>query len=231
MRRALCCTALLVAAACVPRVSVPEGERQRAARELDGQRRFARVALFVGQFYGDSSRLLVSDQPLDELDLLETTDGKVISPPPADRVILPGTPLTIRAVEFPTGMLIAKRIVMTPRYHPWVYLTLEGEPRPLVFVLPQTLTSAEAVRVAVERVLATTDVGAEFQGLPAVQRTAIARKDLVEGMAPSAVEMAWGYPEKELIDRPARTEEWTWPGGRRKGFFRDGKLVRWLQPR
>ena len=103
---------------------------------------------------------------------------------------------------------------MTPRYHPWVYLALEGEPRPAVLVLPQTLASAEEVRAELERVLAVADPGTTFQALPEAQRTAIGRKELFEGMSPSAAEMAWGYPERKVIDRPAGAEEWSWPAGR-----------------
>jgi hypothetical protein len=43
--------------------------------------------------------------------------------------------------------------------------------------------------------------------------------------------MAWGYPEKKVIDRPAATEEWSWAEGRRKAFLHEGKLVRWEAPR
>jgi hypothetical protein len=218
---------LLLGAGCFPRVSVPEQERQRASRELEGQRRVTKVAVFVGPFFEDPSKLLVSDQPFQELDLLETMSGSVVAPPPAERVLPPGTPLRVDKVEFPTGWLIAKRVVMTPRYHPWVYLSLEGEPRPLVLVLPQTLTSAEDVRVEIERVAGTTDPSPALQALPDRQRTAIARKDIVEGMSPQAIEMAWGYPEKKVIDRPSNSEEWTWPGGKRKASLRQGKLVRW----
>jgi hypothetical protein len=229
MRRLLPINVLLVlvAVACAPRVSVPEGERQRASRELEGQRRFAKVALFVGPFFGDGSKLLVTDEPAEDLDLLETGDGKVITPPPPERVLLPGTPLRIESVEFPTGWLIARRVVMTPRYHPWAYLALEGEPRPLVVVLPQTLSSADDVRGELERVLGADDPGPAFRALPDAQRAAVARKQPLEGMGPRALEMAWGYPEKKVIDRPAGTEDWTWPGGRREAFLRGGQLVRW----
>ena len=218
---------LLLGSACVPRVNVPEGERQRASRELEGQRRVTKVAVYVGPFFGDGSKLLVSDQPFQELDLLRRPDDSVISPPPADRVLPPGTPLRVEKVEFPTGWTIAGRVVTTPRYHPWVYLTLEGEPLPLVLVLPQTLASAEEVRVEMERVAGTSDPGPALRALPDRQRAAIAKKELVEGMSPQAIEMAWGYPEKKVIDRPANTEEWIWPAGKRRASLRAGKLVRW----
>ena len=174
--------ASLVCAACYPRASVPDTERALASRELEGQRRSTKVALHVGPFFGDGSKLLASDQPFEELDLLQTADHEPITPPRAERILTPGTPVRVEKVEFPTGWLIAKRIVMTPRYHPWVYLSLEGEQRPLVLVLPQTLATAEDVRVELERTLGTGDTAAAFQALPAAQRVAVSRKQLVEGM-------------------------------------------------
>jgi len=66
-----------------------------------------------------------------------------------------------------------------------------------------------------------------FAALPQDQRDAIGRKELIEGMGLRAVEMAWGLPERRRIDRPASTEEWTWPDGKRKAFFQDERLVRW----
>lgn len=227
MLRALLLAAALLATACTPRAVVPEGERQRA-RELEGARRYARVALFVGPFFGDSSKLLASDQPFGELDLLTTSTGSPIAPPPAERVLLPGTPLRVERVEFPTGWIIARRVVMTPRYHPWVYLTVEGDSRPLVLVLSQTVKSADEVRAEIERVLVPdAGAGSGFQSLPDEQRSAVARKELVEGMGPPAIEMAWGYPERKIVDRPAASEEWVWPEGKRRAFLRGGKLQRW----
>jgi hypothetical protein len=226
MRRCLL-PLLLSLAACFPRASVPEGERERAARELEGQLRYAKVALFLGPLYGDDRKLLVSDQPVEELDLLENVDGKPIQAPQPDRVILPGTPLRVRAVEFPTGWIIASRVVMTPRYHPWVYLELPDDQRPAVVVLSQLVASADDVKTELERYVGTVDASQAFRALPEVQRAAIALKRPLDGMGPQALELAWGYPEKKVIDRPAGTEEWSWSEGRRKASLRDGKLVRW----
>src|SRR5689334_15035973 len=107
----------LVCAACYPRASVPDTERALASRELEGQHRSVKVALLVGPFFGDGAKLLASDQPFEELELLQTTGQETITPPRAERILPPGTPVRIEKVEFPTGWLIAKRVVMTPRYH------------------------------------------------------------------------------------------------------------------
>jgi hypothetical protein len=229
MRRALP-TMLLLAAACVPRVNVPEGERQRVAEELAGTSRFLRVAVYVGPFFGDRTMALVSDRPYSELDLLENPDGKTILPPPAERILPPGTRVGIQQVQFPTGVIIFSRPVMTPRYHPWVFLGVEGDERPYVLVLPQTAASLEDVRGDVDRVLVADDPGPAFRALPQAQREAILKKEPVEGMGRQALDMAWGYPDKIVVDRPAGTEEWTWTGGKRRAFLQDERLVRW-EPR
>jgi hypothetical protein len=38
--------------------------------------------------------------------------------------------------------------------------------------------------------------------------------------------MAWGYPERRIVDRPAGKEQWIWPGGRRKAWLEDDRVVR-----
>jgi hypothetical protein len=223
----LLAAALLLAAACVPRATIPDADRARATQDLTGQLRWLRTAAFVGPFYGDRDKALLSDQPLGELDLLENPEGQVIAPPPAERVLPPGTPLRIRSVEFPTGMLIASRVVLSPRYHPWVILEAPDESRPLVLVLSQTLASYDQALAEVDRMLAADDPSPALRALPAAQRDAVLRKGLVEGMGPSAISMAWGRPQKKIVDRPAGTEEWVWAEGRRRAFLQDDRLVRW----
>jgi hypothetical protein len=218
--------AALPSAGCTPAVVVPDAERLRVTRELEGRRRWLRVAVFVGPFFGDSRKALVSDQPFSELDLLETPGGQTIAPPQAERVLPPGTPVVIQRVEFPTPLLIAQRVLMTPRYHPWAWLEAPGEPRPLILVLPQRLASYEEVRVELERILATSDPTRDLQALSEGQRRAVEKKELLEGMGPAAVTMAWGYPERRVVDRPAGKEQWIWPGGRRKAWLEDERLVR-----
>ncbi len=230
MRALLPLAILLALAGCVPRAVIPDAERQKVSADLDGRRRYLRVAAYVAPLFGDRAKLLVSDQPLGELDLVETGDGTPIAPPPAERILPPGTPVRISQVEFPTAWLIARRVVMTPRYHPWAFLEVEGDRRPYVVVLSQTAASADDVRLELDRLLTADDPSSSLAALPQDQRDAILRKEPVEGMGARALEMTWGTPEKKRIDRPAASEEWTWPGGKRRAFFQDEKLVRW-EPR
>jgi hypothetical protein len=154
----------------------------------------------------------------------------VITPPPAQRVLPPGTPVRIARIEFPTGWIYAQRVVMTPRDRPWVLLEVAGEAKPLVLVLSPQLATFDDVRLELDRWLTVVDPTPALRGLPEEHQGAIGAKRLVDDMVPRAVEMAWGYPERKVIDRPAATEEWSWGGGRRRAWFADGRLRRW-QPR
>ncbi len=232
MRRALVLAfafALLPLAACAPRAVIPDAERERVGHELDGQTRFLRVAAYVEPLWGDRTKVLVTDAPAAEIDLVESAGGAPVAPPPAERILAPGTAVRIRQVEFPSGWTIAKRVVMTPRYHPWVYLEVPGEERTGILVLSQTAASLDEVRGEIDRLLTPDDPASAFQALPQEQRDAILKKEIAEGMSPRAVEMAWGLPERRKIDKPAGTEEWTWPGGKRKASFQDDRLTRFEQ--
>jgi hypothetical protein len=227
MRRALLLAAtLLPLAACAPRAVIPDAERERVRRELSGERRWLRAAVYAGPLFGDTAKVLLSDQPLDELDLLQTASGDPIPPPPAERILPPGTAVRIAEVEFPTGWAIARRVVMSPRYHPWVLVEVPGDARPHVVVLSQAAASFEDVRGELDRILIRDDPSSALAALPEEQRAAVLRKALVEGMSPRAVELSWGLPERMKIDRPTGAEEWSWPGGKRRAFFQDERLVR-----
>jgi hypothetical protein len=228
MRKALLLvSALAPLASCAPRAVIPDAERERVHRELAGEQRWLRAAAFAGPLWGDRTRVLLTDQPPSELQLVLSPSGDPIAPPPAERIVPPGTSVRIQDVEFPTGWIIARRVVMTPRYHPWAILEVAGDARPHVIVLSQTAASFDDVRAELDRILTKDDPSSSFSALPADQRAAIAKKELVEGMPLRAVEMAWGLPERRKIDRPTAAEEWTWPGGKRRAFFQDDRLVRW----
>jgi hypothetical protein len=228
MRKALLLAAALVPlAACAPRAVIPDLERERVNHELAGAQRWLRVAAYAAPLWGDQSRVLLSDQPLSELELVLSPGGDPIAPPPVERIVPPGTRVRLEDVEFPTGWTIARRVIMTPRYHPWAILEVPGDARPHVIVLSQTAASFDEVRGELDRILTKDDPSSFYAALPGEQRAAVAKKELVEGMGLRAVEMAWGLPEKKKIDRPAATEQWTWPNGKRRAFFQDDRLVRW----
>jgi hypothetical protein len=229
MARALAAALVLTSlVACTPRAVIPDAERQRVSAELGGQQRWLRVAVYAYPLWGDRSKVMLSDAPPEEIDLVETTGGEPVAPPAAERILAPGTPVRIEEIEFPTGWIIAKRVVMSPRYHPWVVLDApQVGGRVPILVLSQTAVSFDDVRAEVDRILTADDPSTLFGALPQEQRAAILKKELVEGMSLRAVEMAWGLPERKHIDRPTGREDWTWPGGKRRAFFQDERLTRW----
>ncbi len=230
MRKALLPLAPLVpllALACrTPTLVIPEADQQRAERELSGQQRFLRVAVYAGPLWSDTEKVFVTDRPAGEIDLVEEPNGKPIPPPKAERIVPPGTPVTIRNVEFPVGFTVNQRVLVSPRYHPWVYLSVADDKRPYVIVLPQDVKTFEDVRLELERYLTTDDPRPALAALPAEVRELVLRKDVAPGMSGRAVEMAWGLPERKRIDRPASTEEWFWPDGKRHVVLRDDQVSR-----
>jgi hypothetical protein len=224
MRRLTAALALL--SACVPPSQLPVEGREAVARSLSGQPRYLRVAVYVAPFFGDGSRVLLSDRPVGELQVLETPDGSPITPPPATRILPPGTPVFVDGVQFPTGTAAWSRPLTTPRYNPWLMATVEGVAKPAVLVLSTDNARTADVLAEVGRVLTPDDPTAIFAALPEGIRQAIREKALVEGMTREAVAMAWGYPDRIVMDRPSRTEDWFWKNSTRRASFQDDRLVR-----
>ncbi len=84
MHRALLLATSVLALAvlgCAPRVVIPDAERDRVRRELTAEQRWLRVSAFAAPFWGDTTKVLLTDQPVGELDLVETTGGAPVPPP------------------------------------------------------------------------------------------------------------------------------------------------------
>jgi hypothetical protein len=225
MRR-VAAAAIALLSACVPPSQLPPEGRETVVRSLAQQPRYLRVAVYVAPFFGDGSRVLISDRPVAELQVLESTDGKPITPPPATRVLPPGTPVFVDGVQFPTGTVAWSRPLTTPRYNPWLLATVEGIAKPAVLVLSTENARAADVLAEVGRVLTPDDPTTIYAALSESVREAIREKTVVEGMTRESVAMAWGYPDRIVMDRPARTEEWYWTNSTRKASFQDDRLVR-----
>src|SRR5512137_2625545 len=119
MRRLAAAASLALLASCAPPSLLPTEGRETVVRSLSRQPRYLRVAVYVGPFFGDGSRVLISDRPVSELAVLEAPDGKPILPPPSTRILPPGTPVFVDQVQFPTGAVVWSRPLTTPRYNPW----------------------------------------------------------------------------------------------------------------
>lgn len=226
MRLALLPAAVSLAllACAKPQLQISEADQVRAEHALDGQARFLRVATYLGPLWSDTGKAFLTDRPAAEIDLVETPGGKPIPPPAFERILPPGTPVRIQSVEFPTTFVMSERVLVTPRYHPWVFLQVEGERRPCVIVLPQEVKNAEDVQAELERLLTTDDPRPALAELPSEVRELVLRKEAGPGMSTRALEMSWGLPDRKRIDRPAGTEDWAWAGGKRHAFLKNDKV-------
>lgn len=227
MRHALLAAAapLLLLGCATPNLRISEADQLRVERELPGGApRFLRVACFVSPLWSDTEKAFLTDRPAEELDLVEHPDGTPIAPPPHERVLPPGTPVRVQEVEFPAPFVMAQRVLVTPRYHPWVFLRVEGDRRPYVIVLPQEVQSFDDVRAELERYLTPDDPGPALKALPPEARERVLHKDAAPGLSARALEMAWGLPTRKHVDRPAGTEEWFWAGGKRHAYLKEDRV-------
>ncbi|HUB09334.1 MAG TPA: hypothetical protein VMB50_20180 [Myxococcales bacterium] len=224
--------AVLVLAGCTGNTLIPEPERVQLKDELVGHARYLRVACWVTPFFHDDGKLLITDEAPDELDLVDRPNGTPVDPGQAIGILPPGTRLRIEAVSFPTALEMADRLVMTPRYNPWVFLTQPDQfganVKPYVLVLHQDIHSRDEFLQELGRFLTDVDPTPELKAFPPAVQAAIAKKTLIAGMTLRQVEMAWGYPERIHIDGPTHAQTWSWPDDKQRAWFSSDALAHWM---
>ncbi len=219
-------------AGCAGNTLIPEPDRVQLKDELVGHVRYLKVACYVTPFFHDDGKLLLTDRSPDELDLIDRPNGTAVFPGQPMQVLPPGTKLRIAAVSFPTALEMADRLMMTPRYYPWVLLLPPDEfassAKPYVLVLRPDLRSRDEFLRELGRFASEDDPAPELKGFSAPVQAAIVKKALVAGMTPRQVEMAWGYPERIHLDGAAHTQEWHWPHDAQRAWFSQDQLAHWM---
>lgn len=232
MKRLLVILLALWGSGCKSHTQLAPEDRSALEQTLTGVEadRFLRMSMNVTPFFGDASRRLLTPYPPDEVLLLNDTKGQTIPPGPIEATLPAGARARIRKVEFPTAWVVTERILYSPRTLPWVYVDVEGAPKgpPLVLVLADNLRTREEVLAEVGRYLTTQDPAPQLAAFPEPVREAIRQKKALTDMSSEALEYSWGYPEKirRTLEGTVRNEEWIYPGGRRRAFLSDGRLVR-----
>ncbi len=210
-------------------VAVPPTDVAALQRSLNGQARFLRTSMHLTPFFGDDTRKLLT--PLDPslVRLLNDTSGKPIDPGPVEATFPAGTQARIVRVEFPTGWVMAERVLYTPRTLVWVYVELSGRSKnaaPAVLVLRPGLNSRADFEAELERQLSRDDQAARLESFSDTVQEAVKTKRAVSDMSAEALEMAWGFPESKRIElvESARRETWSWGDGARTAVLVDGRL-------
>lgn len=110
---------LLLIGACVSHIGRPAMNPN-----WNGQSYWLKQSLYGGIFYDDDRYGLVSPEPFEKLTYLKSVSGDYIIPPPSTEIIPFGTRVQIQKIEWPTEQNMIKRPLLTPRYLPWIYLTV-----------------------------------------------------------------------------------------------------------
>lgn len=229
MRRVALGVLLALAGCAENQVLVPPTGRASLERQLVGAERYLKLSFFEMPFFGDETRRLISPVQSEEVRLLDSPDGTPINPGPASTIFPVGTKARIKGIEFPTPLAMTGRVLITPRYQPWVFLDLAGtakDARPFVLVLRMGLKTEAEVLAEIDRYLSVDDPQARMTQWQQAVVDAVKSKQAVVDMPSDALEMAWGYPERKEIsfEGDRRKEVWRWPGGKRVAIILDGRV-------
>ena len=200
----------MVGAAGCPSYSViPDADRERIEKGHGGELLFLRQSMYVGQFYDDDRFRLVHSRRFEELTYLRTVEGDAIPPGPAEGIIPAGTRVRVERIEWPTGDVVFRRPLYTPRYTSWVVLRVAADRGPEVTVereqrhillLPGGIHDAESFDLWFDASLTTEDPNPWLLSLPEEQQHAISLKRAVVGMDYDALTAALGFPDSITRD-------------------------------
>lgn len=232
MKRLLFAFVLILAgASCASQSRIPDGDRQRLERELPGRTFYLRHAMYLGPFWNDIDKRFLSDGVPGEIPWVVNPAGEPMEPGAPYRVIPVGTRVRVAKLELPTGFRVTTRNAFGPRFHPWLFLEIEGQqksPAPVILLRREVQSHGEVIE-EIQRFLSPDDLQPALVQLTDEVLEAINQKRLVEGMSADAVAMAWGWPERKnvTITGDNRREEWFWPFDKRKVVIAGDRLISW----
>jgi hypothetical protein len=127
-----------------------------------------------------------------------------------ERGIVPaGTRFVVQRVEFPDLAAISMRMLTTPRYNPWIYLTPAGdakglprERRVFILLLPMDMETEEDVERSIARLLSPEGEMRDWLAArsPSIA-VAIKHKSLIVGMSAEEMTAAVGSPRRWFNDQ------------------------------
>jgi hypothetical protein len=204
MRHAALAVVVILAVGCPNYVVIPDDDRRHVEDNHTGELLFLRQSMYVGQFYDDDRYRLVHPRKFEELTYLLTVEGDPIPPPPAEDVIPAGTRVRVERIEWPTGDVVFRRPLYTPRYTTWLILRVARDRGPEVTVerdqrhillLPGGIDDADTFDLWLDASLTPEDPNPWLLSLPEEQQNAITLKRAVPGMTYEALTTALGFPD------------------------------------
>ncbi|MBI5508558.1 MAG: hypothetical protein HY903_07380 [Deltaproteobacteria bacterium] len=202
-------TLLLLLCSCASQTRIPAPVRAAISARHLGRAVELRHSCYYGDLYDENEKWLLSPYPFAETYHIVDLDGAPIHPHGQRGVIPAGTPFVIKEIEFPDTAALAKRMLTTPRYNPWVYLTPASEAVGLpagrsffILLLPMDLESETTVEKALNEALAPKgEVSAWLAARRPTVQAAIGNKEAIAGMSEAEVVAALGSPPRWFAEQ------------------------------
>jgi|TARA_B100001964_G_C14222742_1_gene596117 hypothetical protein len=234
--------AITTSPGCMAHTPIPVEVRHQISTDHQGRRVELRQSCYFGDLYDDNSKWLLSALPFENVHHIVDMDGKPIHPDNQRGIIPAGTKFIIEDIEFPDQMALATRMLMSPRYHTWVYLRavetlgkahdLNSVREHFIILLPMDLAGQQDVESHINQLLAPAGrVSAWLQERRPSVRVAIEHKDILPGMTREELIAAMGEPQAWIAEQgKAGLEMVAWyPRG--EAWLRRDEVIRVANPR
>ena len=163
-----------------------------------------RQTCYYGDLYDENQRFLLSPYPFAETSHIVDTHGQPLHPQKQRGLLPAASRFVVERVEFPHGWAMLKRMLVSPRFNPWVYLRITPEQpnMPLfVWVLPADLPDEPSMEAALLAALGPDGSVSGWLGtLRPTFVAAIAHKQIVAGMGVAELTAARGAPHRWFVD-------------------------------
>jgi hypothetical protein len=203
MRRVLLLTSLLSLASGCATVAIPAAARDAVNARHGGHVVELRQSVFYGDLYDENELWLLSPYPFADTFHLVDRDGAPIHPQGQRGIFAAGTAFVLERIEFTSPL----RMITSPRYNPWVYLTpapgtlAPSGRRYFILLLPMDLTDEAGVEKALAAVVAPQgEVTRWLAARRPMVRAAIENKDVTPGMSLEELSAAVGPPVRFFAD-------------------------------
>lgn len=186
-------------------LQLEDGEKERLKREFVGKEYVLASSVYVGEFFGDSSKLFVDARPFDIVQVYSLGGDRAPVLPANGTVVPAGTPVEITEIVYPIAGIQGALgddgddTQLTPSGHAWLILEqiskTEGVSQPLVLVLPRAIPSLQAFRDTVrDRLKSPQWVISWLNTRSALAMTNIFDKRVEAGMSQAEMYAALGVP-------------------------------------
>ncbi len=224
---------ILLFTACATQTKLPAPVRAAISARHMGTVVELKVSCYYGDLYDENEKWLLSPYPFAQTYHIVDLDGAPIHPRGERGIIPAGTPFIVRDVEFPDPGALAKRMLTTPRYNPWVYLTPAPDAKNLpegraffILLLPMDLDDEPTTERAYNGLLAPKgDMTTWLAGRRPTVQAGIAHKEIVEGMTEAELVVAMGPVLRrfnDTLDGKAVHVAWF---GAKEAWLSDGLVV------